>query len=631
MRNQKQTIHRIVSTLNNPEDDGGLWLPNIQRPFVWSEEQICRLFDSILREYPISTLLVWRTTSDLRRRKFIDNWHESLRLTDFFVPPDTKKKGLVLDGQQRLQSLFIALKGSYEGRELYFDILSGDLAAPDDVKYRFRFLTPSHAVFPWIKVKDLVFTYDKRWQAVARIVAMAGRPLSQSERNKIEEHYDLVIQTLRTDEVLTYQELDSIDNPTLYTEDDVVEVFIRANAGGTKLGKSDLLFSLLAAGWEVANDEIERLLEELNRHGFKFDRDFVLKTALTVLGHGARYEVQKFRRPGVREQVEQQWPQISKAIRDVLDFVRGKTFIQGDKGLPTYLVLIPLVYVRYHFPDAWKAARDVDTYILRAALAGAFSGSPDNLLDAIVRRLEELRRFDVDEVFEVIRSQGRSLELTEDRFWHLGYGSDAVHLIFNLWYPRFTYVPAYEDNLPQIDHVFPQSLLRGVKAANPRTGRLDVLRYRDSDRNQLANCMLLTREENGAGGKGATPPQDWFENKGQDYLRLHLIPEDPRLWAVERFDDFIEARKTLIREKFSHLLVGAATLPPASPERVLVDRSEAARRAWDARRTNARAEAVGVDVRTAQELLDQFVAASSNEQGRVVDLLDEFVRRKVKA
>jgi len=118
MKNQNETIRRIVGFLNNPQENGGFWLPNIQRPFVWSEDQICRLFDSIMREYPISTLLVWRTTSTIRRRKFIDNWKDSLRLSDFYVPEDPKRKGLVLDGQQRLQSLFIGLCGSFEGREL---------------------------------------------------------------------------------------------------------------------------------------------------------------------------------------------------------------------------------------------------------------------------------------------------------------------------------------------------------------------------------------------------------------------------------------------------------------------------------------------------------------------------------
>ena len=102
MKNQKQTMRKIVGFLNNPEEDGGFWLPNIQRPFVWSEDQICRLFDSILREYPISTLLIWKTTSGIRRRKFIDNWKNTLRLSDFYVPEDTKRKCLVLDGQQRL-------------------------------------------------------------------------------------------------------------------------------------------------------------------------------------------------------------------------------------------------------------------------------------------------------------------------------------------------------------------------------------------------------------------------------------------------------------------------------------------------------------------------------------------------
>lgn len=105
MKNQKETIRRMVNYLNNEEKDGGFWLPNIQRPFVWNEEQIERLFDSIMREYPISTLLVWKTKSKIRRRKFIDNYKRGLKLTDFYMPEDAKTKMLVLDGQQRLQSL----------------------------------------------------------------------------------------------------------------------------------------------------------------------------------------------------------------------------------------------------------------------------------------------------------------------------------------------------------------------------------------------------------------------------------------------------------------------------------------------------------------------------------------------
>lgn len=242
MKNQKHTLRKIVGFLNNPDEEGGFWLPNIQRPFVWSEEQICRLFDSILREYPISTLLIWKTTSKLRRRKFSDNWKKGLRLSDFYVTEDNKKKCLVLDGQQRLQGLFIALQGSYDGLELHFNILSGEVAAPDDVKYQFKFLDSTTADFPWVKFKDLIFTTKKKREVLDDLKARASRDLTAGEMNKLDDHLDLVDRTFKMDEAVTYQELDSIDNPSLYSEDDVVEVFIRANSGGTKLGKSDLLF-----------------------------------------------------------------------------------------------------------------------------------------------------------------------------------------------------------------------------------------------------------------------------------------------------------------------------------------------------------------------------------------------------
>ncbi|MFN8546595.1 MAG: DUF262 domain-containing protein [Candidatus Eisenbacteria bacterium] len=561
MKNQKQTLRKIVGFLNNPDEEGGFWLPNIQRPFVWTEEQITRLFDSILREYPISTLLIWKTTSAIRRRKFIDTWKDSLRLSDFYVPEDTRKKCLVLDGQQRLQSLFIGLRGSYEGKELYFDTLSGAIAAPDDVKYKFKFLEPKMAAFPWVKFKDLVFTSKRKREIVQECEAAAKRALANAELSKIEDHIDLIDRTFKMDEAVTYQELDSIDNASLYTEDDVVEVFIRANSGGTKLGKSDLLFSLLSASWDVADEKMDDLLEALNKHGFDFTRDFVLKTSLTLLKQGARYEVEKFRRPGVREALENQWDQVADAITDVLDFVRGKTFIQCNRALPTYLVLIPLIYVRYHFQAAWNTATDRDTYLLRSSLVGAFGGNADNLLDNLVRRLEDLRAFDVNEVFGVMRSQGRSLELTEDRLWQLGYGSDSIHLLFNLWYRDFNHTPAYENNLPQVDHIFPQSALRKVKIVNPKSGRHDVMKYREADRNQLANCMLLTREENGSGGKSDALPRDWFADKSREYLEKHLIPQDPALWEMDQFEAFIEARKALIRANFRNLLLASGGAP----------------------------------------------------------------------
>jgi len=110
---------------------------------------------------------------------------------------------------------------------------------------------------------------------------------------------------------------------------------------------------------------------------------------------------------------------------------------------------------------------------------------------------------------------------------------------------------------------FPDVDLRKVKTANPQTGKMNLMKYREADRNQLANCMLLTAAENGAGGKSDTPPEQWFAGKPDAYLDLHLIPKDPALWKLDKFEEFIDARKKLIRTNFASLLVapssGAAT------------------------------------------------------------------------
>jgi hypothetical protein len=119
--------------------------------------------------------------------------------------------------------------------------------------------------------------------------------------------------------------------------------------------------------------------------------------------------------------------------------------------------------------------------------------------------------------------------------------------------------------MPQVDHIFPQSLLRKVSAVDTVTGKKSGMRYHAEHRNQLANCMLLTAAENGAGGKGDASPDEWFKGKGSDYLDRHLIPHNPALWRLDRFEDFIAERKKLIRAKFAYLLSSAVVTLPVDP------------------------------------------------------------------
>ena len=563
MQNKRLPIRKIVSYLNDDEaEGGGFWLPNIQRPFVWGEEQIGRLFDSIMREYPISTLLVWKTREAVKHRKFIDNYRRDIKLTDFYVPDNSRSKMMVLDGQQRLQSLFIGLRGSYEGRELYFDVLSGgSMAAPEDIRFRFAFKAASPG-WPWVRFKDIVFETRKLDSQIAKeIIRAAPVKLTDEQEDMIELNVGRARKEFVNDDNITFQELDGIDNPDAYQVDDIVEIFIRANSGGTKLGKSDLLFSLLTSSWDDADGEMEALLEDLNAGGFGFDRDFVLKSCLTMLGKGARYEVAKFRDGKTKEEIIAKWGELSTAIKAVRDLLVAKTYIRSDRAMPSYLALIPLIYFRFHYPEKFARNQDLPGYLLRVLITGVFGGSPDNLIDKVVRRIEERQDFVLADVYDVIRADGRSLEVTPGVILDQYYGSRTIHLFFNLWYRDFNYAPALSANGPQVDHIFPQSLLKTVKDINPESGKRNILHYRAEHRDQIANCMLLTADENGFSGKCDTPPDQWFDRarfasdeEHERYLEMHLIPRDESLWNLERYDEFIEARKALIVQKFTYML-----------------------------------------------------------------------------
>lgn len=566
MRNERNTIWKIVRALNDAESNGGLWLPNIQRPFVWSEEQIEKLFDSIMREYPISTLLVWRTREKVKHRKFIADWKDSLKVSDAYVMENADAKGMVLDGQQRLQSLIIGLAGSYNGRELHFDVLSGAKASPEDIRYRFRFLPAAVAQWPWVKFKDVLKDMSrgrKLAMEVAQDVCAAGpAELSDDDAKCVQKNIARAQHEFISDENISYQLLDGVDDPDAYTTEDVVEIFIRANSGGTKLGKSDLLFSLLASEWALADEEMEELLEELNRTGYGFDRDFVLKSCLVMLGQGAKYEVTKFRKPEVREAFVKKWTELSDAIKAVRDFLHGKTFLKSDKAVPSYLGLIPLIYLRYKYPNQWNATAGREDYVLRTMLTGAFSGTPDNLIDRCVKSIDERKAFELDEIFHIIRSDGRSLEVTPETIVGTRYGKPQSHLIFNLWYRAFDYEPALEDNLPQQDHIFPQSFLNSQKELNPQTGRSRKMYWAD-EQHQIANLALLTAKENGFQGKSGELPETWIPKQVKDdpgFLERHLIPKDPELWKSANFRAFIEARKALILERFKPYLQSSQTV-----------------------------------------------------------------------
>jgi hypothetical protein len=294
-------------------------------------------------------------------------------------------------------------------------------------------------------------------------------------------------------------------------------------------------------------------LLELNDNRFEFGRDFVIKTAMSLLDYGAKYDVDKLYKESVRKNIADNWKKITEAISFVRDQVVDKTFIRSAKALTSQNALIPLIYFRYHYPKAWREGRFLKPYLLKVLLAGAFSGRPDGLIDKLVGQVKKNGDFDYKKIFAAIEADGRNLDISADTlFDNMGYGSGYIHIIFNLWYDT-SYKPAYSGHLPQVDHIFARTLLQREKVLNPKSGRMNQ-RYSAWEINQLANCMLLTAKENGAGDKSDTALSVWLKDKDDEFLALHCIPKKKSLWKIENFEGFIDARKHLIREKFADLL-----------------------------------------------------------------------------
>lgn len=567
----RESIRKIVNSINNPDENGGLWLPKIQRYFVWSEEQICRLFDSIMRGYPLSSILIWRTKDKVSNRKFIDNYRENLNISQLYNEINDRTKRLVLDGQQRLQSLYISLKGLYNGKEIFLDVQSCyiDHDPTDDIRYNFAFMEPGGAVpigqfmvidKRHLRVKDIVF---KTWQAsdLEDLCRSLTDDITESAKRQ-SAYNDMVngITNLKNrltsdDDGINEVVIDSIDNPQLYKIDDVVEIFIRANSAGTRLEKSDLLFSLLTSKWDEVEDDLFSFQDELAANSFPLDRDFILKTALILNGMGAKYAVDKFRDNNNITQIANNWSGLKDSIRAVIDFLKGNTFINSSAVMPGFNPIIPLIYFHFHYPSAWQqsAKSELAMWLLRCFLASTFSGSADSILDGVVALIKKKADFDIADVNGEIESRGRNTKITEAALYNNYYGGDKIFLIFNLIYRNANFQPLYANNRPSEDHIFPQSLLKEQKKLNPETNR-QVMKYSRWDRDQIANLMLLSIHEN-RDLKNAMAPDEWFAGKPTDYFEMHCVPQDLKLLKIGAYEQFIQARKVELSKALKKLNV----------------------------------------------------------------------------
>lgn len=560
-------------------------LPAIQREFVWEPDQICRLFDSMLRGYPIGTFLFWNvqaaTASKFQFYDVVRDYHELKSPHSSKVAfPQPRDVVAILDGQQRLTSLNIGLCGTYSEKLPRKRASSLDAYPPkrlrldlchwgeeeDDFKYRLAFLSDDEAARA---------SSDVHWYPVAEVrrVTDAGPSVfSYVQGANLATHPTAFHTLARLQQAVHEDGLISFYLEDGQELDKVLDIFIRVNSGGTVLSKSDLLLSVATAQFQTldAREEVHGLVDDLNAvgHGFDFSKDLVLKTGLVLSDVGdIAFKVENFTTTNIAV-LEKAWPGIERALRLGVKLLSSFGFAAST--LKANSVLIPIAHYlherdlddRYLTHTTWRQDREeLRRWIVRSLVKPGIWGSGlDTLVKALRSVIDETTGpFPVEALEAAMARQGKSLAIDDlllDDLAEIPYRDKRLFPVLSLLYPGVNV-----RNVFHIDHIFPKSLFTPTRleASGVNIGLVDEFRSRFD---RMPNLQLLEGPENE--GKRNRLPADWVRMQYPDPLArggwlashdLHDLPVD-----LEEFLDFYQARRNRMRNRLANVL-GLATTP----------------------------------------------------------------------
>lgn len=569
-------------------------MPAIQREFVWGADQITKLVDSLMRGYPVGSFLLWdvkpETAQSYTFYEFLTNYHERDNpYADKATVPAGSGTTAVLDGQQRLTSLNIALYGSFAEKKKYAWWNSADafpvkrlylnlVDDPDDeelgTKYDLRFLTDQEAsaadgeADKWFRV-GAVLDLANAGPAIMRELEQRGIAGSADAFQRLYDLYEAV-RVLKPMNYFLVTDQDA---------DKVLEIFVRVNSGGTTLSYSDLLLSMATNQWQEldAREEVRSLVSEINSNAgrqFSFSKDVVLKTALTIADVDVRFKVTNFTQ-GNMAKVEAAWPQIKGAL------LRAATLLQqfgyNERNLTANSVIVPVAHYLHlrgagdSYLDSTADAADrlaLQRWVTRSLVKRGIWGSG---LDTLLTRIRDVLRsnstngFPVVAVEEAMAAVGKSLAFDNaeiDELLNLKYAGQRTFSVLSVLYPGLDLSKKFHE-----DHIFPKSRFTKKKLLDAGVPLDSVDDYLAAV-NLLPNLQLLAGTANIEKQDGL--PAEWIdtafssEDKRATYLAendLDGLPLD-----LADFTSFFEGRKQRIRTR---LLAALGTTPGAPEDAVL--------------------------------------------------------------
>lgn len=552
-------------------------LPAIQREFVWKTDQIEKLFDSLLRGYPIGGFLFWKVEAEQATNyafyDFITDYHEKTN-------PHAKEKKIpsghgttaILDGQQRLTALNIGLYGSHAERQprkwsnnpdafpkkrLYLNLLDGPEVNEEGFAYDFKFLTDSEAlprdgeVTNWFLVAEVLNLANS---GPAIMAELEQRNLTGAEPFQV--LYDLYRAVREVNSINVFLEESQDSNR-------VLDIFVRVNSGGTTLSYSDLLLSMATNQWKEldAREEVRSLVEELNQvgSGFRFSKDLVLKAGLVLTDvPDIRFQVSNFTQSNMAL-MEQQWTKIRTSLLTTVELLGS--FGYTSRTLTANSVTIPIAFYIHKrglsasYVSSSASASDrsaIQHWVIRSLMKRNIWGSG---LDTLLGRLREAIRnnreqsFPITEIEHSMASIGKSLKFEEaevSELLDLGYGSSRTFPVLATVYPGLDLSKSFHE-----DHIFPRARFkRGslLKAGVPADKAEEFRNKVDG----LANLQLLPGGPNAE--KSAALPSEWLKGPHftSDAARQQYVLDNDLLnlpESITSFLEFYEARRGALEKR----------------------------------------------------------------------------------
>lgn len=579
---EKLTIADLICDLDKKK----FLLPTIQRGFVWEAKKIETLFDSLMRGFPISSFLFWEVPEeDEHTFKFYDfvkdyNFYseDPRSFAEFGKAPHTA----VLDGQQRITSFYIGLKGSYipKGKtetpqRLYLNLLKinadsdvGDEDAGLDNVYDFKFLTADDAAKRnnetfWFPVGKII---DREFDDSVNIAdfLLENNLVDGRTHSYLKLPYKILNRLWHSIKITPFIEYHLEKSKTL---DEVLNIFVRINNGGKPVELSEMLISLATAqlkDFEVEN-KLSGIVNEVNNIGgekfFNISNDFILKAFLVLCSdplkgkESIKFTIENFK-PQRMKKIRAEWENMAGAIKLAVKLVSDFGFNQ--KNFASNNALIPLaqyIYLKGNNPAAYAADKGkMIHWFISAMLNGIFSAITDDKLIKFRNRLND--NHESFPIMEMLDAEGKSETEIADELINALMNTNYKSMKNLLMALTILYDGKIDLATADVDHMFPKVKIKNL-GEMVRQGIADEIKFQTEYEkffNALPNLQLLSSSENKK--KSATYFSDWVAAKPAEerkkYMAENFVPDVD--FRLVNFKNFIDARSKLIRKKLAENL-----------------------------------------------------------------------------